>query len=731
MQPDKSTVEVPKKAKRSGRKRPGRFRRWLLRPAMWGLAGLAALIFLVHWGLQTDWAGAYFAQLAEDGLEAVLDRDIAIGAVHPKLLPLGVEMEEFWMAGASAADPPFVELTKLVVDARLVDLRRRAITLGEVRLIEPKVDLGFWGDGKNNLPRLVKKAAEKDGVRAPIKLSIHHLAIERGEVHLKQHKMPLELTAREVELDLVGRARTDLTGQLEAEELEILLPRAAQSLIGKVEIRVVTDEEGVRLVRGNVEGPDLSANVQGHASWQEREWVIEVDGRSDARFFQRLGYLDDQIEGPFTLKGGYAWSQKSWGFRADLDSTGMMIFDRDIQNIQTVVSGDRNGLRFDLESADYAGGTLAGSVNVETQKGNRSFEVDLIVDGLDLQTIMNDQSIPVEDLAGKVSGAFDYRFPFGSAKEGQGWADLQIDPDFEQGVGTIPIEGTAPLIIEKGVIRTQAARLAGPFQRLEMGGFYDLDTRRGEFVYSIESDRVERLAMLIPFESDEEKLWLPTSGSGLLEGTLTIEPGQPSTRLELDLIDVEAPGASAKRLQGAIDIGVEGISDMRLELLNEDAGLIVTGSAPIERSDGSLTDTPYSIAVDAVSWPLSQVKPWLPFEVPEEGLPIDGPISGSLRIWGEVADPSGQMRVSLAPATFAEIEFDAIELWLDFDPSWMQTRSTQRRDRCRRGDPVRQPRSTIRATRHGDPIRSASADGTALQRHDSRGPRRSSGSCRH
>ncbi|MEJ2086839.1 MAG: hypothetical protein P8Y44_14445, partial [Acidobacteriota bacterium] len=264
MRPEKTTLKAAQGPAPKGRDRPGRFRRWLLRPAMWGLAGLAVMVLLVHWGLQSDLAGAYFAQRAERGLQQLLGRQVAIGAVHLKLLPLGVEIKEFWMEGENPGDPPFIEVTRVIVDARLVDLRRRAITLGEVRLVEPAVDLSFFGGGKNNLPKLVNKAAKGEGLRTPINLSIHHLAIEKGEVHLVQHKMPLELTAKEVELELVGRSRTDLTGNLRTEELEITLPRA-NPVIGEVEIRVATDEEGVRLVKGSVAGPDLSADVQGHA----------------------------------------------------------------------------------------------------------------------------------------------------------------------------------------------------------------------------------------------------------------------------------------------------------------------------------------------------------------------------------------------------------------------------------------------------------------------------------
>ena len=47
---------------------------------------------------------------------------------------------------------------------------------------------------------------------------------------------------------------------------------------------------------------------------------------------------------------------------------------------------------------------------------------------MDLQQLADDQRIPVQGLSGRVSGVFDYRFPLGQARNGQGWADLYVSP---------------------------------------------------------------------------------------------------------------------------------------------------------------------------------------------------------------------------------------------------------------------------------------------------------------
>jgi len=334
-----------------------------------------------------------------------------------------------------------------------------------------------------------------------------------------------------------------------------------------------------------------------------------------------------------------------------------------MNNVRTAVSGDRNGVHFDLEQALHAGGSLSGSLSLETERDKRAFEVDLSLDGVDLQQLADDQNIPVEGLSGRVSGVFDYRFPFGKSREGQGWADLHVSPVAGE-LESIPLEGSIPLLIEHGVIRTRAARLMGPFQRIEADGYFDIARRSGQFGYRVESDRIERIPWLIPIDFGPEPLWLPTEGSGVFAGDLYISPGEASTDLRIDLARTVAPGAVADRVQGTISIGPTGLGDMRLELLRPGGGLIVTGSIPFRQPQpGVPGEVPFGISVDAAGWPMDQVRPWLPMEIP-----VDGPVFGSVRLGGETTRLTGQVRAAVRPAMVGELELQEVELRFDFDP---------------------------------------------------------------
>ena len=657
--------DEPRAAAKKSRKRPGRFRRWLLRPVMWAIASLALLLFALHLGLQTRWAGAYFAGLVESSLANFLDRQVWVGSVNLKLLPLGVEVRDFRLGGPDPEDPPFLTVRRAVIDAEIVDLQRRILTIHEVVLEEPQIFMDFIAPKQSNLPKVGGGRGGSSKLKTPIQIKIRHLALAGGELRIAHRRLPLDMTASALNAELSGGGGSEMSGRLVAGNLELTLPKANPINIA-VGMRVVFEPKGMKVLNGRIGSPDLTAMVSGYGSWSEKEWVFEIDGQGNASLFEEMGYLQDQIQGAFFVDGGFAWRESSWGFRAHVTSPYLQVLGREMNSVRTAVSGDRNGVRFDLEQALHSGGSLSGSINLETEKGKRALEIDLNLDGVDLQSLADDQNIPVEGLSGLVSGTFAYRFPFGHVREGQGWADLYISP-VAGGEETISMEGSIPLIIEDGVIRTQAARLMGPFQRIEANGFFDIANRRAQFAYRVESDRIERIPWLIPIDFGQEPLWLPTEGTGLFEGDLYISPSEVTTDLRIDLADAVAPGAVADRVQGTISIGRAGLGDLRLELLRPGGGLIVTGSIPFRNPQSEFqSDVPFGISVDVAGWPMDQVRPWMPMEIP-----VEGPVFGSVRLRGDMTRLAGQVRASVRPAVVGDLDLDELELRFDFDPEQM------------------------------------------------------------
>jgi translocation and assembly module TamB len=140
----------------------------------------------------------------------------------------------------------------------------------------------------------------------------------------------------------------------------------------------------------------------------------------------------------------------------------------------------------------------------------------------------------------------------------------------------------------------------------------------------------------------------------------------------MHLLEVEAPGIIADGLHGSFTVTQQGLSDLRVELQRPEAGLIVTGSVPFEQTGATGPDAPFSIAVDAVTWPYRELAAWLP-----AALPLDGRLSGSIRIWGDPNRPSGRAEVALDSATVSGLEVESLSALIAFNPEGVEVERLQ------------------------------------------------------
>ena len=661
----KGKVEEPEVPRRR-RRRHGRFRRWMVRPAMWTVALAAVALWALISFVQGERFGSFVARQVEQAAGNYLEREVSIGALRVKVLPLGAEIDNFRLGGPEPGDPPFAEVEQILIDADITDFRQPHLYLHQVKLVGPRIFLDFVGKGVNNLPR-GRKRKDDSGARPrrlPFKVTVRYLALERGFLELRQQRLPMALTAESLTAEVSGNLERELQGSFSAPAVEVSLPKG-DPIVGALDLAVELTPAGLEIKEGRIEGIDLSAAVSGQIGWGgEKEVVLELQASGDTSLFRRMGYINDQIQGPFELVGGMAWRSEAWGFRGELDSRELVLLGRPIGHVHCVLSGDRNGLQFDIERADYGEGSIRGAVNVDYRGQDKSLEVDLLLDQVELQTLLMDQHIPVSGLSGTVSGVFDYYFPLGDADHGQGWGDLTINARHGTDPDSLPVEGTVPMIIENGVIRTRAARVTTEAHEVIATGYFDIASKSGQFEYEIDTIRLAELLKLLPFEeATEPPLWLPTSGQGEVDGTLFVGPEGPSTQLQLALRDVEAPGFSADRAQGRMLVGAEGVEDLRIELLRPGGGLIVTGRLPFPDPEAEVPAPDFLLAVDASNWPMAQVHPWLPFE-----LDLDGALTGSLVLSGDLEQPEGDLVARIDSIWLGELLAESLTLDMEFNP---------------------------------------------------------------
>ena len=247
-------------------KRYGRFRRWVVRPLLWGLAGLAVLIFVLQQLLDTRWVRDNARELIVEQLSAALDREVALTDLSFVLLPLSVEIWGLTVSGPDADSPNFVEIPFAAIDGDLSALQHRRIHLREVRIERPVILLEYYPSGDHNMLKL-----RRDGPRKPRRFDvfIDRVEIDRADFGLDQQSVRLSIAADGVRTRLDGIGEMHLAGQLDAHNIVLRLP-SARPLTLAASGRGFLRRGLIEIESARISGPDIAITGSGTCDFPQK-----------------------------------------------------------------------------------------------------------------------------------------------------------------------------------------------------------------------------------------------------------------------------------------------------------------------------------------------------------------------------------------------------------------------------------------------------------------------------
>jgi autotransporter translocation and assembly factor TamB len=637
------------------RRRPGRLRRWVVRPFVWGVLCLGVLIAGSLLFVQSRYARRQLAARMVAAVSEKMGRQIQVGDLDFTFLPPAVELRDVVIPGPRPSDPAVARVPLARVQATWSDLRRRVLRLEQIEAIRPEIHLQFNPDGTNNLPRW--KTDSTSGPRR-FEVLIGRILVQDGTLHLNELHVPMSIDAKAVWGRITGRAdrhgeggdRLDML--VTAQEVVTALP-SARPYAATVSAKGSLDPKAgqIRIAAARIAGPDLHADVDGLIDWRSdpHRVALRVDGRGDTRWVNRVGYMEEPIEGPFTFRGRVDVQGTESLYTGTVASPRVAILNRVFRDVAGQLAGGNDSLRFDIARAGYADGRAQGRVTVDwSDREHHGIPVglDLTLSGMRIQPLIHDQfpevKIPVVDgLAGTVRGRFRYLFEHAAAIAGDGTADLRIEA-VDRGSG-LPIAGTAPVEIRGGVLSSDAIRLTAPGQVLSVDGFvFDLRKTAGKLSYRLDSRDLGKVAPLLLQDKpagEPPPFWLPTAGQGVVAGDLAIDHTDYVTHMSLDLQNALAGITSGTRVdsaRGSLTLRPTAVDDLRIALLQGDADLTVSGRVPLAEEGKARASAPLALAVDAHGWPAAGVAAFLLPPDVASAWPVGGQVTGRLDLGGWV-----------------------------------------------------------------------------------------------
>jgi len=686
--------------------KPRRRRRGcLLRFPIYGLLGLIVLGAGLFFWARSDSALAAARRMAEARLSEYFDRDVRVGQVRWTLAPLSIELEDLVIPsppstsdgaeGGAGGMPPFARVPLLRLQLRAenwANWRRPVLHVDQVFVDSPAVALVLSEDGGNNLPELGRRGGDR---KSRVDVRLGSIVVDDGLFTLDELQLPFDLEARDVVARLTGEPPADgssgvvLDGRVNAQQVRVTLPGGRPYTVA-VSARTRISAQAVEIQELLLRGPDASVRARGELVLPEDERRLElsISAEGGVALASHLGYLDQEatpVDGPFQFEGSFFWRPEGWSAEGVLDSARVVYEQRVLTDVQGFLRVVPDALRYSIGRAFYAGGRMAGVVQGEIARTPRPFQVDLSLEGLDLETVIADQGLELEGVHGLIGGEVSYRFDDDDAAAGSGWADLQVDSAYRSApAGTLPeglaLTGSVPVEIDRGTVRLSAVRLASRSgdQLLDVEGAYDLQSGEGRFDYRLSTRDLGPLAALVPLEPAPASgpleggeaaepvpfAWLPTTGYGDASGVFRLSPGTYSVTAVFDLAAVEAPGLLADRVAGSLRLTPAGLRDLLIQASQGDGALIVAGTVPFEVEGLVEPSPPFHLTIEAASWPADEkLAAWIPVE-----LPLEGALSGHLDLGGNLDGLIAEAELSVEPATVAGVELDRLLADFRLDP---------------------------------------------------------------
>jgi hypothetical protein len=654
-------------------------RRWVVRPFIWGLFFLILVVAAAWIFLESGYAHERAAKMVIARTSELLGRKIQVRRIDYSLIDLSFELYDVVIPGPNPGDPNFAVIPLARVEFSWRDLQQRVLRLEQIEVVRPQVYLRFNPDGTSNLPEL----RTRPGAKRRFEVQIGRVLVENGTLDLDEMRFPLNLDAKAVFGRAIGSAERGGEGgaridaMVAAQDVVTTLPRA-KPYSSTVSAKGSFVPGRLRFTTIRLAGPDLKATAQGSYDWgknKEQRLALEIAADGWAQLFNRLGYVEEPIQGPFDFRGRIDRVGANLSYSGTIHSPRLTALNRDFEEIEGELVGGRDGMEIDLARALYAGGNVEGVIGVD-YKGEKSEEpgtpvdLDLSFARLDLGTVAADQfgeDVPVvQDLAGRATGDLVYRFRTGAPIAGSGLVDVHLDAVHEKGV---PIAGDASISIERGVLTSEKIRLTAPSQTVIGSNFrFDMESGAGRFDFRLASQDVGVLAPLLRGDvrpGEEPPFWVPSEGSGEAQGTVEIANKRYVADIRLDLQNVVSPVLAADDVDGSFRFTPSAVDDLRLEATANGGALMVTGRVPLEEEGRPRrAPEPLALAIDAQQWAAPGIIAFLAPGLTEAG--IDGTVSGRLDLTGTAENLNGRSEIDVTRFRMAGTDVGEVQAGIAF-----------------------------------------------------------------
>ncbi len=604
---------------------PRRRRRWL-RALVLVTAALSALVLAGVLTLRSPWFEDRVRQGVVDGLETALRTEVSVGEAHVQLWPVGLELRDIAVKGATGVR--ILEAERVALALELEPLRRRALRLSSVEVDQPRVEIRWREDGALDLP-MPRGAGGGSG----FEVELGSLAVRGGEIVVQETRLPVDVLASSVGFELAG-IEGGARGEIVLRGARIERPSGEAQVDLSAQIEVAAGRVALERVVVVDPGGDLDATLTGGWSSEEQRFVLTGGGRVAAELLQRSGWLPLDARG--RLQANVELLVPRGGeptYSGQVSSRSVSLFGSTLRGVEGELQGSRTGTQARFRG-DWHGGALDGRLEIGLGESRR-LSVSVAARDVPLVRLLEEEwlartapetpewatSLRLGALGGRVRATLDYGSALDEPTRGFGSGALVV----EAVEGEVPVGGRVPFLVQGGVLRSEAAALRTPGS--ELRGDLRLALDGGGTLGTFELAASDLAAFAREIEALRPGTtggFQPSGGRSTVEGRFERDAEALRIRLRATASDVDTGRFAADRVEVAGRSDGSTWRDLSLRAWRRG------GSAQLQRdvwvpdpeTEVSLLGLLTSTEGEVEGWPLGEIAP---------DLGLRGRLAGSLR----------------------------------------------------------------------------------------------------
>ncbi len=581
----------------------------------------------------------------------------AIGGLDFSLSTLTAHLYNVTLRGSEPGSaPPLLHLDALTVGLKIQSALRRQISLSELVVDHPVVNVEVDGEGRNNFPS--PPSSQSSGNPNLFDLAVGHVAVTGGELNYRDQKTPLDADLRGLKTQvsfepLERRYRGSLSydsGTMQYATYHAVPHQFRASFNatpGVLTLESATLQLAASTLAFNGTLSDYSnPKISGH-------YNVKLHSQDFAQFVPAA-----RISGDTTMHGDINYQNRAGqSFLMAVQSSGVIVSDEiaaataqghvEIRHVQIPYKIANGSLEARNARADLLGGNLDANLEVSNLDSAPDLKIRTALHGIQLAELQH--SLPRSQqtavaLLGRMDGSAIIAFT-GGGNNLRGQTDLTIQSSTSANSSKqLPVSGVIHATYDGNhqSVAIRQTRLQTPVLSVSADGEM---SRQSRLVLHASAEDLHQVAELVASFLKTPSTIPQVRGSATVDATVTGSTAQPRISAQVRAQDLEVQGSAWRQAAFSIDASPShiGISDGML--VSAQQGQASFAGSSVLRDWAYSPSSPVKADITVRKMSIANL-----LHLANLQYPVRGDLSASINITGTQLEPSGHGSVDVANA---------------------------------------------------------------------------------